>query len=411
MSDHVTVAAPTNPIPSHIPLEQVKAFDFFADPRMSQCPFAATASLHGKDRVFWNPTNWQFGGAWVLTTAEDIRFVLSSPDLFTNKGEAGFSGFVGESWDLIPLELDPPDHTKFRKLLNPLLAPPVVAKMTPGIKARAAALVDTLRGQGGCEFMAAFGRPFPVGIFMQLMGLPAEQTDTFLKWEYDLLHEPDMRVKVGAAVTIRDYLRDLAADRRANPKDDIASFVVTSVIDGHLLTDDQVMGILYLLFVGGLDTVASSLGFFFRHLAEHPEQQDQLRQHPELIEKAVEELLRRYSVVTSSRQCKVDVEVGGARMKQGDWITINDSLASLDPAEFSRPLDVDFERKNVRHLGFSFGPHFCMGSHLARRELAVALQEWLARMPAWRLKDNAPIAVHGGGVFGVEHLELEWDVV
>ncbi|WP_174279726.1 cytochrome P450 [Sphingomonas bacterium] len=314
---------------------------------------------------------------------------------------------MGEQWDLIPLELDPPEHGKFRQLLNPLLSPPAVARLTPRIKERCAALIDRVRGVGDCEFMGAFGRAFPVGVFMELMGLPEDLYDTFIDWEFALLHAPDFGRKAAAAVAIRDFLRDLANQRRAHPTGDLTSIVVHAEIDGRKLSDDEVKGILYLLFVGGLDTVAASLGFFFRHLATDLDQQRMLRSHPDRIDKAIEELLRRFSVVTTWRQCKVDVELAGARLKAGDWITCNDSLGSLDPSEFADPMTVDLDRRNVRHLAFSFGPHFCMGSHLARRELSVALHAWLTTMPEWRLKPGAPVVVHGG-LFGVEHLELEW---
>lgn len=336
----MTQIAPTAPAfpapPAHVPPELVQPFELGADPAMRRCPFSTVTALRDRGRAFWNPANQQFGGTWILTAAEDIRFVMTRPDLFSNKGEAGFSRLVGENWDLIPLELDPPEHTGFRQLLNPLLSPAAVKKMTPGVVARAVELIEAVHDRGECEFMEAFGRPFPVGIFLQLMGLPPEQTDTFLKWEFDLLHDPDMGTKVTAALAIREYLRSLAVERRKQPRDDLTSFVVAAEIGGRKLTDDEVMGTLYLLFVGGLDTVASSLGFFFRHLAEHPEHQARLRANPSEIERAVEELLRRYSVVTVNRQCKVDVELAGVHMKAGDWMAITTSLASLDPAEFDR---------------------------------------------------------------------------
>lgn len=392
----------------HVPPELVKPFDFSGD-AMRGCPFSQTAALHERGRVFWNSENVQFGGSWVLTRAEDIRYVLNNPKLFSSKGETGFASMLGESWDLIPLELDPPVHTKFRQLLNPMLAPSVITKLTPGVTARAVELIEAVRGRGGCEFMEAFGRPFPVSIFMQLMGLPLDQTEMFLAWEFDLLHGPTMETRIAAAAAIRDYLGELAAARRAEPCGDLTSQVVLAEIDGRPLSDDEVKGVLYLMFVGGLDTVASTLGFFFRHLAEHPEQQERLRADPTMIERSVEELMRRFSVVTSHRQCMQDVALAGVQMKAGDWITINGSLASLDPTEFAKPLDVDFDRKNNRHLGFQFGPHFCLGSHLARRELQITLREWLARIPTWRLKPGVPIEAHGGGVFGIERLELEWD--
>jgi len=394
--------------PDHVPADLVRPFDVANDPESLRCPFSVISKLHDGPRTFWNPDNFMFGGTWVPTRAEDIRFILGRPDLFSNRFEAGFSGLMGEDWDLVPLELDPPEHTQYRKLLNPLVSPPVVAALTPRVIERAVELIEAVLPDGECEFMDAFGRPFPVGIFMELMGLPSDMTDQFNEWEFNLLHDPDMAVKAQAASAIRDYLLTLAADRRANPIDDLTSKVVTATIDGRLLDDDKVLGILYLLFVGGLDTVASSLGFFFRHLAENPEDQALLRAEPERIEQAVEEMLRRFSVVMVSRQCKVDVEVGGIQMKAGDWINIGDAFASLDPHEFENPLKVDFDRKNVRHLAFSFGPHFCMGSHLARRELVVALREWLARVPPFRVKEGEIPIAHGSGVFGVDKLVLSW---
>jgi cytochrome P450 len=170
-----------------------------------------------------------------------------------------------------------------------------------------------------------------------------------------------------------------------------------------------VIGALFLFFVGGLDTVASSLGFIFEHLATHPEQQQWLRENPAEIPHAVEELLRRFSVVTVYRQATADVELDGVLVKQGDWISLTQSLGSLDPREFDNPMEVDFQRKQVRHFAFSFGPHFCIGSHLARREMAVALQQWLTRIPPFRVKEGSTTVRHAGGVYGIEHLELAWD--
>ncbi|MET0371777.1 MAG: cytochrome P450 [Sphingobium sp.] len=398
-------------IPAHVAPAPVHDFDLFDNPGMAKCPFSTVAKLHDGPDVFWSPTILREGqgeGAWVVTRAELMRHILQHPELFSSKGEAGFSKLIDEDWDMIPLEVDPPRHTQFRQLLNPILYPRVVSQMTPGVIARADELIDPIAKGNGCEFMEAFGRPFPISIFMQLMGLPLDQMPIFLVWEEDLLHSTSLVRRKAAAKAIRLYLETLAADRRANPTDDLASLVVTSKIDGRLFTDDEVIGTLYLFFVGGLDTVASSLGWFFHHLATHPEQQQWLRDNPDEIPHAVEELLRRFSVVTSRRQCTQDTEVGGVKMKQGDWISLTYSLASLDPREFDNPLDVDFTRKGVRHFGFSFGPHFCIGSHLARREMAVALRQWLARIPQWRLKPGAPVLMHGGGVFGVERLELEW---
>ena len=398
-------------VPPHVPRDRIAAFSTFDDPDFAKDPFRAVTKAHAGPDVIWSPLSRRAAradGAWVATRAEEIRYVLANPDRFSSKSISGFSQLIGDSWDMVPLEIDPPMHTKFRTLLNPILYPRVVAQMAQGVTDRANQLIDAIADKNGCEFMSAFGTPFPVSIFMQLMGLPAEQMPTFLKWEADLLHAKDMGTRYQAAVEIRDYLRTLADDRRANPREDLASLVVTSKVDGRLWSDDEVMGALYLFFVGGLDTVASSLGFFFHHLATHPEQQQWLRENSEEIPHAVEELVRRFSVVISNRRCVQDTELGGVTIKAGDWVTIPYSLGSLDPREFDNPMEVDFQRKGVRHFGFAFGPHFCIGSHLARREMAVALAEWLRRIPQWRLKPGVPVEQHGGGVFGIERLELEW---
>lgn len=394
-------------VPDHVPAERVKEFDFFGNPEMRQCPYATISKLHG-DGAFFNPTSYRPEGSWVVTSAADIRFILTHPQYFSNKGESGFSQLMGEDWDLIPLEQDPPVHTKFRQMLNPHFSPGAVVRMGPGITHRAVELIESFKDRGGCEFMDAFGRPFPVSIFMQFMGLPEAQTDQFLEWENMLLHDPDLNTKIKGATLIRDYLLGLAAERRAEPTGDLTSFIVQAEIDGRKLTDIEIQGILYLMFVGGLDTVASSLGFFFQHLAQDQEQQAYLRAHPEAIPAAVEEMLRRFSVVTSHRQCLQDIRVGDIDMKTGDWVTIVHGLGSLDAEEFGCPMDIQLDRKNVRHLAFSFGPHFCLGNHLARRELQTALKEWLDRIPQWRIKPGSAVEVHGGVVFGIDRLELEW---
>lgn len=398
-------------VPDHVPPELVHPYNLFTDEDMRQCPFSATQKLREFGRVFWNSTNPMFKGSWVLTEARDLRFVLSNPQLFSSNGQAGFMT-AGDTLNLIPLELDPPRHTKFRQILNPLLSPGVVSRMTEGVTARAVELIERVRNKGECDFVDSFAVPFPVTVFLQLMGLPEEQMPKFLGWMKALVHTgeaaADNQSVENTATEVATYLKQLAADRKINPKDDIATYVVNAKIDGVPLSDKEILGTLYLLFLAGLDTVTGTLGWFFHHLAENPDQQQQLRENPTLIPKAVEELLRRYSIVVGHRRCLDDVEVGGVQMKKGDWITVTQSLGSMDPAEFSDPLEANFSRSNVRHFAFAFGPHFCMGSHLARRELEISLREWLARIPQWRIKSDDQVVTHGGHTFGFFHLPLQW---
>jgi len=401
-------AAPS--APDHVPPDLVAPEPVtFND--TAACPYAKLSALHAGPRTIFTPASpgmRQPQGSWILTKAEDIRTTLQQPEIFSSKGIAGFSRLVGESWDLIPLELDPPDHAKFRAVMNGIFAPKKIAAMEDGVRERAVRLIEAVKDTDGCEFMETFGRPFPIAIFMQLMGLPEKDFDSFVAWEHGLLHSGDMTTRMAAAKGIYDYLRALIAERRETPADDLTTFAIQATVDGRPTSDDEIMGICYLLVVAGLDTVASALGLHFRHLAQNPEDQARLRADPSLIPAAIEEFLRRYSTVTTSRFVTQDTEAGGVAMKAGDRVSCSTILASLDPTEFDHPMDVDIERSPNRHVAFSYGPHRCIGSHLARRELVIAMEEWLRRVPPFRVTGGVEVPVKPSGVWGVETLPLTW---
>jgi cytochrome P450 len=396
------------PLAPHVPRELVRRIDVFDGPGMDRDPFAAIRALRSEPPLVYNLHNPFKGQSWLPTRAELIRSVAGNPELFSNVDQLGFAALIGETWKYGPLEMDAPDHTNFRKLMNPWLSPPAVARLSDKVRQRAVELIEAVADKGGCEFVSAFGTPYPVSIFMEMMGLPEQRMPDFLKWVSQLLHTGDPQVKMQGVHSITTYLRGLIADRRNAPQDDLASRVVSSQIDGKPLSEDDLLGVCYLLFTGGLDTVASSSGFFFRHLATHPEHQERLRRNPEDIPKAVDELLRAYTPTQALRMAKQDTELAGVSIKKGDWINLVFSLAGLDPHEFENPDQIDFDRPNNRHFAFSYGPHFCAGSHLAKRELQIALTEWMQRIPPFRLAPGEEPKTHGGQVFGVDRLVLEW---
>lgn len=396
-------------VPPHVPAERVIPYDLLRISGRHDDPFKVMNSVRERGDVLYTPFHFSnAAGAWVLTRADDIRHVLQNPQLFSSQGVSGFSKLLGESWDMIPLELDPPRHTAFRAILNPLLSPVRIKQMEEGIRASCIELIEAVAERGCCDFMQSFARPFPVRIFLQLMGLPLSLFDQFLAWNNALLFSDSMQDRIAAAAAIRDYLRGLIAERKRHPAQDLAGAAVQARIDGRPISDDEILGICYLLFVGGLDTVAASLGFYFRHLATHPEQQRQLRENPAMIPEAVEELLRAHSVVMVSRFVTADAEVGGVTMKKGDCVAIYTSFASFDPKEFEQPESVEFNRSLNRHIAFSYGPHRCVGSHLARRELVIALEEWTRRVPVFHIPEGGEVTMHGGVVFSVDKLPLAW---
>lgn len=401
-------------IPDHVPPELVRPAQTYGlgpQPAGGKCPYDRLSDMHSGARVVYTaPAPNLFGaGSWLLTKAEDIRAVLQNPELFSSKGIAGFSRMLGQDWDLIPLELDPPEHGKFRAIMNSVFAPAKIAAMEEGVRARAVALIEAVAAKGECEFIEAFGRPFPVSIFMQLMGLPDEDMEQLNAWEYGLLHSSTIEERFAGAQGFLTYLRNLIERRRREPANDLTTFAIEAQVDGRPLTDDEVMGICFLLVVAGLDTVAASLSLHFRHIAQNPEDQARLRADPSLIPSAVEEFLRRYAIVTTSRFLTQDAEIAGVKMKQGERVTCSTVLASLDPDEFDRPMEVDIARTPNRHVAFSYGPHRCVGSHLARRELVIAIEEWLKRVPPFQVRGGS-VPVAPGGLLGVKELPLEWRI-
>ena len=397
-----------------IPRELVRNWVFAEDPDVAKCPFRAAKKLHEGPDIFYN-TAYNSGnpdpeapGGWVVTRYALQKEILQNPEVFSSKRIANFSGLLGEDWPLVPLEIDLPEHTDYRALLNPLFSPRKVSELEQGVRQSAIDLIEKAKKEGGCEFMEAFGRPFPISVFMRLMGLPLEEMPMFLQWEEDLLRGSSYEVRAQGAGSIKEYLLDLMAKRRKNPTGDLVSFAVTSKVSGQPIPEDHILGLCYLLFVAGLDTVAGVLGFTFKELATHPEQQRELRADPELILPAVEEYLRAFGVVVSFRFLTRDFDFHGLKFRKGDRVNLTMGLASRDAAAYENPDKIDFRRRNVKHVTVGAGPHRCLGAHLARREFMIALQEWMKSVPEFRIKEGETPIVHGYGVWSVGYLPLAW---
>ncbi|MHC0054674.1 cytochrome P450 [Actibacterium sp. D379-3] len=254
--------------------------------------------------------------------------------------------------------------------------------------------------------MGDFAFEFPIKVFMELMGLPQDRTAEFLEWETGLLHSNDLQVIAGATRKVVDYLRGEIADRRATPRDDLITYGVQAEIDGRNLTEDEVLGFCFNLFIGGLDTVSTHMGLQFRHLATHPAHQAQLRAEPTLIPAAIDEMMRAYPAVTTFRTCIKEYEIKGVKMMPGDKVVMSTTLAGRDPEEFENPDEVRFERA-ARGLSFGYGPHLCVGMHLARREMRIAMEEFLANIPEFRQAEGHVPMTRLGMITPVD-LPLRW---
>ncbi|MDL2408264.1 cytochrome P450 [Rhizobium calliandrae] len=387
-------------------------FSLFTSPGMQRIsngdPHEAVARVHAGPPIFYSPDNTRDGrGTWLITRAKDQRQVLQDPETFSSNRSI-FASALGDDWPLIPLELDPPAHGIFRSLLNPLFSPKRVIALEPSIRARAITQVEKISASSNsCEVMKDFAIPFTVGVFLHFLGLSDERLDMFVGWANRLLHG-DKAQRSAAARAILEFIDELAALRRKEPADDFMTFIVEAEIDNRSLADKEVRGIGVLLFVAGLDTVAAALGFDLAHLARNPKDQELLRSEPERIVLATEELLRAYSTVQMIRVATKDVDFKGAPIRKGDYVSCATMIANRDPVEFENPNTIDLAREDNRHIAFACGPHRCLGSHLARREIIIALEEWLSRIPHFRFKEGTAPITYGGHVFGIENLVLDW---
>jgi cytochrome P450 len=351
-------------------------------------------------------------GFWMLTGYEAIRAAAQNPELFSSSAVRALDPNPQYTWN--PLMLDPPEHTKYRQLLAPRFSPAIVDALTPGIHRRCANLIDAVADKGRCEFVTDMSLPFPAAILLQILGLPDGDLDMFVAWEHLILHgtpesDPDHTKTYAAMFELLGYFSRAVADRRADPRDDLISYLPGCTVDGGPIRDEDVLNILGLLFAAGLDTTTAQLSYCFHHFATHPDDRWRILDDPAMIPKAVEEVLRIYGIVTPARKLTRDAVVEGCPMRAGDMVAIPFPSANRDAGEFPDPHTFDMDRHPNRHMAFGNGPHRCAGSHLARRELAVALEEWHRRIPHYRLADDAEAVEHGGGVLGLSTLPLVWD--
>ena len=356
--------------------------------------------------IFYSPG--PTGNQWCLIKHEDALFVLRNAELFRNIDATPFPRDPDDYFFFIPQEIDPPAHRKYRNIVDPLFCPAGVKRLEGLIRQRAAGLIDSIVGDHECQFTTAFGRPLPVSVFLDIMGLPQEMRDTFVSWADDMIHGESTEV-VGAAFNKAiAYIKTAIGEKQTHPDDGVVSLIAHAEIDGRKLSDKEVFGFVCFLWIGGLDTVYATLNNIWYWLACNPDRVDEIISRPDDIDAVVEELLRRFSVTFSGRVVTRDLEMRGVQMKKHDRVICVLPACNFDPEVFSDPLAVDFDRPRKTILAFTVGVHSCMGGHLARMELKVALQEWLKRIPWFRVKPGERIEFKPGGVIEPRALPLVW---
>jgi cytochrome P450 len=384
------------------------------DPEVAADPHPVYAVLRSQCPV----ARSTFFDAPVVSRYEDVVWGLRHPELFSSEMEKQMA--LGTERPMIPQQIDPPAQTRYRRLLDPHFSRRRMEELAPAIRSQANELIDRFEARGECEFDSEFAVPLPCGAFLSLLGLPLSDLGAFLEIKDDIIR-PGRRkgaailpipeataIRAEAGRRIYRYFEEVIDDRIASPRGDLLSSLVHAEIDGEKLSRSEILDICFLLLIAGLDTVTATLGCNIAYLAAHPEQRQRLVRDPSLIPGAVEELLRWETPVTGvPRIAKQDLTLHGVEIEKGSIVTFLLGAANLDDGHFSEADRVDFARERNIHLAFGAGPHRCLGSHLARMELRVALEEWHKRIPDYAIKPGETPR-YSLGIREVMYLPLVW---
>ena len=354
------------------------------------------------------------GRGVLLSRKEEIDQALRHPEIFSSNMDAVD---LKNKRPMIPLQIDPPEHKKFRKLLDPLFSPHKMAPMDDEVSALVNQLIDGFIDRGEVDFAKEFSVPFPSQVFLTLLGLPLDELDRFLTMKDGIIRPDHVTGKLygskeardyqqKTADSVYDYFNEILDEREAERRDDLLSLFLDAEVEGDRLSREDILDICFLFLIAGLDTVTATLDCMFSFLAQHPEQRRQLVEDPGLIPNAIEELLRwETPVMGVARVAVEDTELAGCPVHAGDQVMIMIGSANTDEAEFENADEVRFDREVNRHIAFGGGIHRCLGSNLARLELRVALREWHKRIPDYEVAADHTL-VYTAGIRSIEHFPM-----
>lgn len=412
---HAELPLATKPV--HVPDALVYRFDYNRDTGFAKAPHQRAAELLAKaPPIFWTPHN---GGHWMILRHRIALDALRETDRLSSEfiSRKDYQALMA-SWpeelraaQPIPITVDPPDHSRLRAPLAAAFTPSAVNAMQKNIAAFAAELVDRVVPKGHCDFMPEVAEVYPVEIFLKLFGLPVEREREYRDIAKYLLSvvQFDFEANARRNRLVADLMRSTLIDRRDNPKDDLISRMWQFEPEGEPISLDLMESYCIVLFLGGLDTVVNALGFGVIHLAQHTELQQRLRDETDIMPNVVEDLLRRYSIVSPIRHSTRDQTFHGVEFRKGELVMVFTPSTAIDDEAFPEPDRLRLEKRNIGHLTFGGGPHFCLGAHLARMELAAMYHALVTRLPAFRIDPDYPPTFHGGLITGPTSLNLRWD--
>ncbi|MGH8675336.1 MAG: cytochrome P450, partial [Burkholderiales bacterium] len=368
-------------------------FDHF-DLRWVEDPFPIWDELRGRCPVA-HSTRFQ-DGAYFPSRYDDVREIAYDSEHFSSRRVI----VREQKIDIVPsppITSDPPEHTPARKLLLPAFTPQAIAKLEPRTRSICRELLERIGGAKDCDAALQYSQHIPVRVIAHMLGLPETDGDRFRDWIHRILEigPTNPAVAMQTLGELTQYFHGHVEARRAQPAGerggDLISFLLAARMDGQPLSEPHLLGTLRLLLIAGIDTTWSGIGASLWHLATHAEDRGRLVKDPALMPTAIEEFLRAYAPVTMAREVVKETTVGGCPFKEGGQVLLSFPAANRDPAMFADAGKVLIDRAENRHAAFGLGRHRCLGSNLARLEMTVAIEEWLARFPDFRLADGAQV--------------------
>lgn len=394
-------------MPAHVPPELAMPFDYRYASQIADDPWAYFAGFTGGPEIFWSPG---LGGYWVPARAEIIGAIFQDVDRFSN-------GVVSipppPRPQSIPASLDPPEHTKYRKIISQrMFTPRALASLVDDIAAITDELLARAVPEGQCEFVADIARPLPVSLILRMLGMPGDVRARLTEWVRMIFHGNSVEEHLeGYRATfgfLGDWLREqLALDAHEGL---VLPAFLEARIDGRPLTFEEMHSMSMLLIGAGVDTASSQLTHAMRYFAEHPEARERIVREPQTIPAAIEELLRRYGIANITRVVREDMVYRGVPMRKGDLVLLASALAGLDAGAFPDPMTVDFDRPGVKgvHRPFGAGPHICPGAYLARELLRNLMTRIVPRLGDVRIVPGAALPHASGITVSLKSLPLEW---
>jgi cytochrome P450 len=377
------------------------------DPRWVADPYPIWDDLRSRCPVAHSD---RYGGTWLPVSHEDVAAVAYDTEHFTSRsvvvsevrpGPGDLPAPIGLS---PPITSDPPFHAPARRLLLPAFSPQRIKTLEPFTRELCVELLDATAGRTDIDAVVEYAQHIPLRVIVRMLGFPQEDADLFRRFIRMVLEDVDQSADERRAQIedgeLDEYMNARIAEHLAQPRDDLTSFLLEAELDGNKLTPEHVRGTMVLLMIAGIDTTWSAIGASLWHLAQNPADRRRLAAEPDLMATAVEELLRAYAPVTMARLVAEDFDFRGRRLKEGDWLLLPFPAANRDPEFFPDADEVHLDRTENRHAAFGLGIHRCIGSHLARMELRVALEEWMKRYPDFELTDPDEVNWSAGQVRG-----------